>query len=69
MNKSNFDTLNNLHSFGYGHYNHVPPIRIYDIDALDLQDKPFLFTIFHLINVYLWNKTILNTRNNLYSFC
>ena len=41
MNKSNFDTSNNLHSFSYAHYNHVLPIGIWDIDALDLQEKHF----------------------------
>ena len=31
----------NLHSFCYWHNNHVLPIRIHDIDALDLREKLF----------------------------
>ena len=35
------DTHNILHSFCYLHYNQVFHIGIHDIDALDLQEKPF----------------------------
>ena len=38
----NLDTRNNLHSFCYGHCNHVLLLRIHDIDALDLQEKLFI---------------------------
>ena len=41
MEWENLDTHNNLHSFCYGHYNHVLLIGIHDIDALDLQEKLF----------------------------
>ena len=35
------DTLNILHSFSYGNYNHVRHIGIHDLDALDLEEKLF----------------------------
>ena len=41
MEWENQDTRNNLHSFCYGHYNHVRLFRMHDIDALDLQEKLF----------------------------
>ena len=40
-NERNLDTYNELHSFCYWHYNHVPHIRIHDIDALDSWEKLF----------------------------
>ena len=40
-NGTNFDARNNLYSYSYGHYNHVLPIEVKDIDALDLQEKLF----------------------------
>ena len=40
-NKTNLDTDNNLHSFCYGHYNHVLLIGIHNINALDLVEKLF----------------------------
>ena len=46
-NESNMDIHNNLHSFCYGHYNHVLHIGIHDIDALDSLERLF-FPPFHL---------------------
>ena len=40
---SNLDTLNNPHSFHYGHYNHILHFRMHSINALDLQKKKFSF--------------------------
>ena len=40
-NEANLDACNNLHSFCYGHYNHVHLIRIHEIDVLDLQENLF----------------------------
>ena len=40
-NESNMDTRNNPYSFCYGLYYYVLPIRIHDINALDLQEKLF----------------------------
>ena len=31
--------------------------------------KPFFSTIFHIINVHLWNKTSLDTHYNIHYFC
>ena len=62
-------TLNNFHSFLYGHYDHILLIEIHDIDAFGFARKAFLSTVFLIINVYSWNETNLNTRNNLYFFC
>ena len=39
LNKTNLDAHNNLYSFCFRHYNHVLLIGIYNIDALDLQEK------------------------------
>ena len=55
--------------FCYWHYNHVLIIRIHDVNALDLEEKAFLSTIFLIIKVCPWNKTNLGTNNNLYYFC
>ena len=41
----------------------------YTILMLWICKKAFLFTIFLIIKVYLWNETNLVTRNNLHSFC
>ena len=41
-NERNLDARNKLNSFCYGHYNHVLVIGLHDIDALDLQEKPFV---------------------------
>ena len=65
---TNLDTYNNLHSFCYRHNNHVLLIRIHDIDAL-VWKKSFFSTIFHIIKVQPWNKTNLDSRNSLHSFC
>ena len=67
-NGTNLASLNNLHSFCYGHCNHVLINGIHDIDALDLQEMLFS-TIFLKIKVHSWNETNLDSRNNLYSFC
>ena len=58
------DTYNNLQSFCYWRDNHVPHIRIQDLNALDLQEKP----LFLIINVRLYKNTNLDTRNNLHFF-
>ena len=67
-NETNLNSHNNLHSFCYGHYNHVLHIEIPDIDALDLQGKLFFFLIFLIIKIHPWNKTNLDTHNIFHSF-
>ena len=40
-NESNMDARNYLYSFHYGHYNHILPIVMHDINAFGLQEKLF----------------------------
>ena len=68
-NKLNLDTLNNLHYFCYGHSNHVLLIGVQDIDAFGFRWKAFLSLSFLIFKIYPWNKTNLDTNNNLYFFC
>ena len=42
---------------------------VYAVLKLWICKKAFLFTIFPIINVHPWNEIILDTRNNLHSFC
>ena len=51
-NRTNFNTSNNLHSYCYGHNNHVLHIRIHDIEALDLQEKLF-FPLVSLLSKFI----------------
>ena len=67
-NETNLDTHYYLHSFRYGHCDHVLQIGEHDIDALDLQEKILHSTIYPIINVHLWNERNLDTYYNLYSF-
>ena len=54
--------------FKIGHYNDVLLIGIHNIDALVFARKAFLFTILLRLNVYLSNKTDVDSYNNLCSF-
>ena len=67
-NESNLDTRNNLHSFCYGHYNHVLCIST-RYWYFGFARKAFLSTIFVIINVHSLNESNLDICNNLYCFC
>ena len=51
-----------------GHNNHVYLIGIHDTEALDLQEKAFLSTIFIITKVHPWNDLNLDAHNKIHSF-
>ena len=67
-NKSNLDTRNNLHSFFLWALQSCFLYPNTQYWCFGFTRKAFLFTIFRIINVYLWNTTNLGTNNNLYFF-